>query len=294
MGYHVTIDKKSGFCSGVIRAIRCAEKALEGNKKVYSLGAIVHNNEELRRLQEKGLNVIKHIDLSTLPKDATVLVRAHGEPPATYAQIEQHGLHLLECTCPVVLKLQKKIKQEYTRIKPKDGQIILFGKKGHAEVDGLIGQVGGDAVVIENQTEVKDIEFTGGPVSLFSQTTKNPVEYKATALELKETMKSRGLDPSLLKTFNTICAQVDSRHEELARFARSHSLILFVAGKESSNGKVLFQTCKEANPRSYAIENPGDISPQWFTPGDTVGVCGATSTPFWLMEEVAETVHNMR
>ena len=293
MGYHVEIDKKSGFCSGVIQAIRCAEEALEGNKKVYSLGAIVHNNEELRRLQEKGLNVIRHTDLPTLPKDATVLVRAHGEPPSTYAQIKQNGLHLLECTCPVVLKLQKKIKQEHTRIKPHNGQIILFGKKGHAEVVGLIGQVGGDALVIENETDVNSLVFTGGPVSLFSQTTKNPEHYKATAHQLRETITSRGLDPYLLTVFNTICAQVDNRHEELAHFARNRSLILFVAGKESSNGKVLFQTCKGANPRSYAIENPEGISPKWFRPGDTVGVCAATSTPLSLMEQVAETVRNM-
>ncbi len=293
MGYHVEIDTNSGFCSGVIRAIRCAEEALTGNKKVYSLGAIVHNNEELRRLGKKGLEVVTYKDLEHLPAGSTVLVRAQGEPPSTYAKLEKHNLQLLECTCPVVLKLQKKIKQEYARIKQKNGQIIIFGKKGHAEVVGLVGQVGQDAIVIETEQEVDTLIFSGGPISLFSQTTKDPEEYKATAEKLKESMATHGLAPDLLTVFHTICAQVDSRHEALTRFAKSRSLILFVAGKESSNGKVLFQTCKQANPRSYAIEKPDDISPDWFEPEDTVGICGATSTPFWLMEQVAETVRNM-
>ncbi|MFY9116786.1 MAG: 4-hydroxy-3-methylbut-2-enyl diphosphate reductase [Bacteroidales bacterium] len=293
MGYHVEIDQYSGFCSGVIRAIRCAEDALTGKKKVYSLGAIVHNNEELRRLGKKGLEVIAHEDLGQLPAGATVLVRAHGEPPSTYAKLKENNLQLLECTCPVVLKLQKKIKQEYANIKHKNGQIIIFGKKGHAEVVGLVGQVDQDAHVIETAAEVDSIIFKGGPVSLFSQTTKDPAQYKATAEKLKEAMVLHGLDPALLKVFHSICAQVDSRHDQLTRFASSRSLILFVAGKESSNGKVLFQTCKKANPRSHAIEKPEDIDPDWFRPGDKVGICGATSTPYWLMEEVAQTVRNM-
>jgi chromosome segregation protein len=204
-------------------------------------------------------------------------------------EIEEQGSKIIG----IIADIKKVDKQEHTRIKPHNGQIILFGKKGHAEVVGLIGQVGGDALVIENETDVNSLVFTGGPVSLFSQTTKNPEHYKATAHQLRKTITSRGLDPSLLTVFNTICAQVDNRHEELAHFARNRSLILFVAGKESSNGKVLFQTCKSANPRSYAIENPEGISQKWFRSGDTVGVCGATSTPLWLMEQVAETVRNM-
>lgn len=293
MGYQVEIDKQSGFCSGVIRAIQCAEEALDERKTVYSLGAIVHNNEELHRLESKGLRVITREDMSDLPTGSTVLIRAHGEPPLTYSMARSNNISLLECTCPVVLQLQKKILKEYDRIKPMDGQILIFGKKGHAEVVGLLGQVSGDAIVIETLKDIDQVRFSGGPVSLFSQTTKNPGEYKKTADKLRILMVEKGIDPGLLKVFNTICAQVDGRQEALTRFAAGKSLILFVAGRESSNGKVLYRTCKEANPRSYSIENPNDIDPQWFKPGDSVGICGATSTPYWLMEQVAEKVRNM-
>lgn len=293
MGYQVEIDKQSGFCSGVIRAIQCAEEALDERKTVYSLGAIVHNNEELHRLESKGLRVITREDMSDLPTGSTVLIRAHGEPPLTYSMARSNNIALLECTCPVVLQLQKKILKEYDRIKPMDGQILIFGKKGHAEVVGLLGQVSGDAIVIETLKDIDQVRFSGGPVSLFSQTTKNPGEYKKTADKLRILMVEKGIDPGLLKIFNTICAQVDGRQEALTRFATGKSLILFVAGRESSNGKVLYRTCKEANPRSYSIENPNDIDPQWFKPGDSVGICGATSTPYWLMEQVAEKVRNM-
>ncbi|HPJ54987.1 MAG TPA: 4-hydroxy-3-methylbut-2-enyl diphosphate reductase [Bacteroidales bacterium] len=293
MGYQVEIDKQSGFCSGVIRAIQCAEEALDERKTIYSLGAIVHNNEELHRLESKGLRVITREDMNDLPTGSTVLIRAHGEPPLTYSMARSNNISLLECTCPVVLQLQKKILKEYDRIKPLDGQILIFGKKGHAEVVGLLGQVSGDAIVIETLKDIDQVRFSGGPVSLFSQTTKNPGEYKKTADKLRILMVEKGIDPGLLKIFNTICAQVDGRQEALTRFAAGKSLILFVAGRESSNGKVLYRTCKEANPRSYSIENPNDIDPQWFKPGDSVGICGATSTPYWLMEQVAEKVRNM-
>ena len=293
MGYQVEIDKQSGFCSGVIRAIQCAEEALDERKTVYSLGAIVHNNEELHRLESKGLRVITREDMNDLPTGSTVLIRAHGEPPLTYSMARSNNISLLECTCPVVLQLQKKILKEYDRIKPLKGQILIFGKKGHAEVVGLLGQVSGDAIVIETLKDIDQVRFSGGPVSLFSQTTKNPGEYKKTADKLRILMVEKGIDPGLLKIFNTICTQVDGRQEALTRFAAGKSLILFVAGRESSNGKVLYRTCKEANPRSYSIENPNDIDPQWFKPGDSVGICGATSTPYWLMEQVAEKVRNM-
>ncbi|HOO69047.1 MAG TPA: 4-hydroxy-3-methylbut-2-enyl diphosphate reductase [Bacteroidales bacterium] len=293
MGYQVEIDKQSGFCSGVIRAIQCAEEALDERKTIYSLGAIVHNNEELHRLESKGLRVITREDMSDLPTGSTVLIRAHGEPPLTYSMARSNNIALLECTCPVVLQLQKKILKEYDRIKPMEGQILIFGKKGHAEVVGLLGQVSGDAIVIETLKDIDQVRFSGGPVSLFSQTTKNPGEYKKTADKLRILMVEKGIDPGLLKIFNTICAQVDGRQEALTRFAAGKSLILFVAGRESSNGKVLYRTCKEANPRSYSIENPNDIDHQWFKPGDSVGICGATSTPYWLMEQVAEKVRNM-
>ena len=293
MGYQVEIDKRSGFCSGVIRAIRCAEQAMNENKPVYSLGAIVHNNEELHRLEEKGLRIINRSQLHQIPVGSTVLIRAHGEPPPTYALIADRNISLLECTCPVVLLLQKKIKKEHARIKPKNGQIVIFGKQGHAEVDGLVGQVAGDAIVVETRKDLDNICFSGGPVSLFSQTTQNPQEYMKIREHLIRLMQEQGMDPDRLKVFDTICSQVDGRQTALARFARSRSLILFVAGKESSNGKVLFRTCKEANPRSYAIENPRDISLAWFRPGDTVGICGATSNTFWLMEQVAEKVRKL-
>ena len=305
MNLQVEIEKHSGFCGGVIRAIGRAEKFLEESpgKTLYSLGDIVHNEAELRRLGEKGLVTVDKDGLMNIPDPSseTLLIRAHGEPPQTYSLAQKLGLTVIDCTCPVVLKLQKSIREAYERVKPAGGQIVIFGKIGHAEVLGLLGQVGGDAVVIENMpmllSALEDGSIrTDRPLEIFSQTTKSPVEYSEICKVLSETLPhidspdgSTG-SPSGLTVHNTICSQVASRHEELADFALRHDVIVFVSGVSSSNGKVLFDLCKSRNPRTYHISSPSELNPEWFSDGDKVGVCGATSTPGWLLEQVAERI----
>ena len=291
MALKVEIDKRSGFCGGVIRAISHAEEFLDGNPsgKLYSLGAIVHNEAELKRLGDKGLVTIGHDDITSIPspENETLLIRAHGEPPETYALARKVGISVIDCTCPVVLRLQKSIKEAYSR----KGQIIIFGKIGHAEVLGLLGQVGGDAVVIENMDMLLSALEDGTiridvPLEIFSQTTKSPTEYSEICKVLSERAKAG------LTVHNTICSQVASRHEELSSFALSHDVIIFVSGVSSSNGKVLCDLCRSRNPRTYHISSVEDIDPSWFLPDDSVGVCGATSTPRWLLEEVAKNLQN--
>lgn len=293
MALQVEIEKHSGFCGGVIRAIGRAEKFLEESpgRTLYSLGDIVHNEAELRRLGEKGLITVDKDGLMNIPDPSseTLLIRAHGEPPQTYSLAQKLGLTVIDCTCPVVLKLQKSIREAYERVKPAGGQIVIFGKIGHAEVLGLLGQVSGDAVVIENMpmllSALEDGSIrTDKPLEIFSQTTKSPVEYSEICKAL-ESCPGAGL-----QVHNTICSQVASRHEELADFALRHDVIVFVSGVSSSNGKVLFDLCKSRNQRTYHISDPSELEPEWFSDGDKVGVCGATSTPGWLLEQVAERI----
>lgn len=293
MALQVEIEKHSGFCGGVIRAIGRAEKFLEESpgRTLYSLGDIVHNEAELRRLGEKGLITVDRDGLMNIPDPSseTLLIRAHGEPPQTYSLAQKLGLTVIDCTCPVVLKLQKSIREAYERVKPAGGQIVIFGKIGHAEVLGLLGQVCGDAVVIENMpmllSALEDGSIrTDKPLEIFSQTTKSPVEYSEICKVL-ESCPGAGL-----QVHNTICSQVASRHEELADFALRHDVIVFVSGVSSSNGKVLFDLCKSRNQRTYHISDPSELEPEWFSDGDKVGVCGATSTPGWLLEQVAERI----
>lgn len=293
MAIQVEIEKHSGFCGGVIRAIGRAEKFLEESpgRTLYSLGDIVHNEAELRRLGEKGLITVDKDGLMNIPDPSseTLLIRAHGEPPQTYSLARELGLTVIDCTCPVVLKLQKSIREAYERVKPAGGQIVIFGKIGHAEVLGLLGQVGGDAVVIENMQMLLSAIGDGSirtdrPLEIFSQTTKSPVEYSEICKVL-ESCPGAGL-----QVHNTICSQVASRHEELADFALRHDVIVFVSGVSSSNGKVLFDLCKSRNQRTYHISDPSELEPEWFSDGDKVGVCGATSTPGWLLEQVAERI----
>ena len=293
MNLQVEIERHSGFCGGVIRAISRAEKFLEDfpGKTLYSLGDIVHNEAELQRLGGKGLVTIDKEGLMNIPDPSseTLLIRAHGEPPQTYSLAQKLGLTVIDCTCPVVLKLQKSIREAYERVKPAGGQIVIFGKIGHAEVLGLLGQVGGDAVVIENMpmllSALEDGSIrTDRPLEIFSQTTKSPVEYSEICKVL-ESCPGAGL-----QVHNTICSQVASRHEELADFALRHDVIVFVSGVSSSNGKVLFDLCKSRNQRTYHISDPSELEPEWFSDGDKVGVCGATSTPGWLLEQVAERI----
>ena len=292
MALNVEIDRRSGFCGGVIRAIGRAEEFLDSHPggRLYSLGAIVHNEAELKRLGDKGLVTIGHEDIRTIqsPENETLLIRAHGEPPETYTMADETGINVIDCTCPVVLRLQKSIREAYGRA----GQIIIFGKVGHAEVLGLLGQVGGDAVVIEDMAMLTDALEDGTirtdvPLEIFSQTTKSPTEYSEICKLLTERAKAG------LTVHNTICSQVASRHEELSAFAASHDVIIFVSGASSSNGKVLCDLCRSRNPRTYHISTPEEIDLSWFTADDIVGICGATSTPGWLLEQVAGIIEGL-
>ena len=295
MDLNVEIERHSGFCGGVIRAIGTAEKFLaeSGEKNLHSLGAIVHNEAELRRLGDKGLVTIEKEDLQKMKEDGrqidTLLIRAHGEPPQTYSLAEELGIKLIDCTCPVVLRLQKSIRKAYERLKPLGGQLVIFGKIGHAEVLGLLGQVDGDALVVEDMAMLEELLETGKiakdrPVEIFSQTTKSPVEYASICKTLRDCMEAR------LQVNDTICSQVASRHSELAVFAASHDVIVFVAGASSSNGRVLYGLCRSHNPRTWQITSTSELDPAWFHDGETVGICGATSTPRWLLDNVAKTI----
>ena len=308
----VDIDKNSGFCAGVIRAISKAEEFLDeakksGNpdRKLFSLGAIVHNDAELNRLMDKGLVTIDKEDLEEMVQadGEVLLIRAHGEPPQTYTKAHEIGFQIIDCTCPVVLKLQQRIKEAYMKhIAMGSGQIIIFGNIGHAEVLGLIGQTDGTAIVVEDLHMLEKSMESGSirldvPTEVFSQTTKSPAGYALICSHLEEEMakynelsveKFRGR--GMLSVHNTICSQVATRHERLSRFALDHDIIIFVSGKASSNGKVLCELCKSLNIRTYHIDSVEDIKREWFRADDRVGVCGATSTPKWLLEKVAEHV----
>jgi 4-hydroxy-3-methylbut-2-enyl diphosphate reductase len=284
----VEIDNLSGFCYGVIRAIETAEKELEKNGVLFSLGEIVHNNVEVNRLKSKGLNTISHENINNVePKK--ILIRAHGEPPETYETAQNAGIEIIDCTCPVVLKLQERIKRAYGEAKQCNGSIVIFGKKRHAEVNGLVGQTEGDAIVIENIDEINQIDCSR-PVYLFSQTTKSIEGFEELRNIIANRIEQSGGDPAMFKAYNTICRQVSGRKPHLEDFARKHDVIIFVSGKQSSNGKVLYQSCKNANPNSYFVEQAHDINPEWFSGCNTVGVCGATSTPKWLMEDIAKKI----
>lgn len=297
----VDIDSNSGFCAGVIRAIGKAEEYLkDGDKRLYSLGAIVHNDAELGRLVKQGLVTVDKDDLNEMvdARGEVLLIRAHGEPPQTYRTAEGLGFSIIDCTCPVVLRLQEHIRNAYGRMAGK-GQIIIFGKIGHAEVLGLIGQTEGTAIVVENTLMLDEFIENGTirldiPTEVFSQTTKSPAEYSRLCARLEEEMarynelsierfKGRGL----LVINETICQQVATRHERLSKFALDHDIIIFVSGKASSNGKVLCDLCKSLNIRTYHIDSVEEIKREWFRADDRVGVCGATSTPKWLLEDVA-------
>ena len=293
MALRVEIDSDAGFCGGVIRAIGTAERFLGDNpdKTLYSLGAIVHNEQELSRLHALGLRQVAGADDPSLPQGSTLLVRAHGEPPSTYKIAEERQLSVIDCTCPVVLKLQKDIRKASARMSSAGGQIVIFGKVGHAEVLGLLGNASGEAVVVESEQMLEDFLREGrickdGPLEVFSQTTKDPDEYGRICSMLCAECKD-------VSVHQTICKQVASRHSRLEEFARRHDVIVFVSGKESSNGKVLSAFCKRCNPRTYLVLDSSEIDPAWFVPGDKVGVSGATSTPKWLLEQVSLHIQNL-
>lgn len=289
----VTIDKNSGYCFGVEYAIQMAEDELENVGILYCLGDIVHNNMEVKRLHEKGLRIIDHDQLENL-RDCKVLIRAHGEPPETYELALRNNIELIDASCPVVLKLQNRVKNAFDKTKQNDGQIVIYGQKGHAEVIGLTGQTNNEAIIVTTEEDLDTLDFSR-PVTLFSQTTKSTKGfYKMKSLiEEKISQAQPDAPADVLDANDSICRQVSNREPQLQKFSHEHEVILFVSGKKSSNGKALYGVCKAENPRSYFIENEEEIDNAWFQAGDSVGICGATSTPMWLMERVSKHVENI-
>lgn len=283
----ITIDKNSGFCFGVIHAIESAEKHLKKYKHLYSLGDIVHNNEEMKRLISLGLEVISFEQFKQL-KNTRVLIRAHGEPPATYKIAEENQIELIDATCCVVLALQQRIKEKFLDEQNEEGQILIFGKKGHAEVVGLLGQTENKGIVITSTQDIDRIDFSK-PATLYSQTTQNLDEYNQIIEEIKERYDKSG-NATLFSYHDTICRRVVNRAKEIQKFASQHDKIIFVSGEKSSNGLYLFSLCKEANPSSFFISYLEQLDSITFLKDETIGICGATSTPMWLMEDVAKRV----
>ena len=281
----IEIDSGSGFCFGVTTAINKAEEELAHGGTLYCLGDIVHNGMECERLREMGLITINHEDLREL-HDVKVLLRAHGEPPETYELARRNNIEIIDATCPVVLQLQKRIKQQHESGK---AQIVIFGKKGHAEVLGLVGQTQSTAIVIESFDEVKKLDFTKD-ICLYSQTTKSLDEFH----RIIDYIQMHISPEATFKSFDTICRSVANRMPNISQFATRHDLILFVCGRKSSNGKVLFNECLRVNPNTHLIEGPQEIRNEWLEGIQTVGICGATSTPKWLMEQCRDTIQKMQ
>ncbi len=282
----IEIDRRSGFCFGVINAIKKAEDELKYSKQLYCLGDIVHNGMEVTRLEKMGLRSISKEEYFTL-KNCKVLIRAHGEPPETYQYATENNIELIDATCPVVLSLQEKIKMSYKTNKDLSAQVVIFGKKGHAEVIGLNGQTNHNAIIVESVEDVEKIDMSR-PVLLYSQTTKRIEDFHEIASKVNEKIQ-----PGVpVEIRDTICRQVSNRVPHLKKFAGKYDLILFVAGQKSSNGKYLFTICKEVNSKSYRISSTSEINSEWFKDVESVGICGATSTPNWLMEEVADWIED--
>ena len=286
----IEMDNGSGFCFGVTTAIKKAEEELAKGVKLYCLGDIVHNGMEVERLHEAGLLTIDHEEMKNL-HHVKVLLRAHGEPPQTYALAEKNDIEIIDATCPVVLQLQRRIKKQF--VSNPDAQIVIFGKKGHAEVLGLVGQTESHAIVVEKFDEVKQLQEMGKldfskDIYLYSQTTKSLDEFH----RIIDYCQEHIVDGATFKSFDTICRQVANRMPNIANFASKHDVILFVSGRKSSNGKVLFNECKSVNPNSYQIESADEINMDWVKNVKTVGICCATSTPKWLMEEIMNHLKN--
>lgn len=282
----VTIDDNSGFCFGVVRAIGEAERALESVGEVCSLGDIVHNRVEVQRLEAMGLHTVTHEDMPTLG-GRTLLIRAHGEPPATYLRAKELGIEIIDATCPVVARLQRRVRDAYAKMREVGGSVVLLGKRGHAEVIGLIGQVNDDVTVIESAEDLSVLDVSR-PIYFLSQTTQSIELFNTLAQSIREWM-AEGVE---LMVDDTICRRVAGRESALAEFSRSTDVVLFVCGRKSSNGRVLSEVCRRANPRCYNIEEASEIDFSWFDGAESVGICGATSTPRWLMEDVAKRVED--
>lgn len=283
----IVIDDNSGFCFGVVRAIGEAEASLGRCGEVYSLGDIVHNRVEVQRLEALGLRSVTHDDMESLA-GRTLLIRAHGEPPRTYRRAEELGIAVIDATCPVVARLQRRVREAYAYMSSVGGRVVLLGKRGHAEVIGLTGQVNDDVTVVESLADIEALDFSR-PMHLLSQTTQSIELFNS----LAEIIRGRMAEGVEFIVTDTICRRVAGREPLLAEFARSVDVVLFVCGKKSSNGKVLSEVCRAANARCYNIEEASEIDAKWFEGVESIGICGATSTPRWLMEDVAESVRKM-
>lgn len=283
----VEIDDKSGFCFGVVRAITEAERALGSGATVYSLGDIVHNRIEVQRLERLGLRTVTHADMPRLA-GCRLFIRAHGEPPTTYAAARELGIEVIDATCPVVARLQRRVKEAHERMRPLGGQVVILGKRGHAEVVGLTGQVADPTIVVERTEDLQAVDFSR-PVYFLSQTTQSIALFE----ELGAEMRRRAADPDTVCIDDTICRQVSNREQHLTEFSGRFDAVVFVCGRKSSNGKVLSEVCRRANPRTHVVEEASEIDPRWFDGVASVGICGATSTPKWLMQEVADAVRKI-
>jgi len=285
----IEIDNNSGFCFGVVNAIQLAEKELENNDILYCLGDIVHNSAEVERLKSKGLVTINHKQFKDL-KNCKVLLRAHGEPPETYEIAKKNNIQLIDASCPVVLKLQNNIKHGFDDFLKKGGQVVIYGKEGHAEVNGLVGQTNGKAIVIGGLKDLDKIDFSK-PINLFSQTTKSIEGFYEVQKEIEKRMIAiQGTKEIDFITNDTICRQVSHRQPQLREFVKNHDVVIFVSGKKSSNGRMLFQVCQAENPNTFFVSEQSELKKTWFNEVKSVGVCGATSTPRWLMENVASEI----
>ena len=282
----IEIDENSGFCFGVVTAIRKAEEELEKSGQLYCLGDIVHNSDEVERLRDKGLITITHEEMAQL-HNVKVLLRAHGEPPSTYELARRNNIEIIDATCPVVLQLQKRIKETYDTASPRP-QIVIYGKNGHAEVNGLVGQTSGEAIVVEDVTSLDKVDFAKD-ITLYSQTTKSLQGFS----DIIDEISRRKATNSTFNSYDTICRQVANRVAKVREFAASHQLILFVCGKKSSNGKILYEECRSVNQSTHLIANENEIDPNWLIGVSGIGICGATSTPRWLMEQVKKRVIEM-
>lgn len=277
----VRIDDNAGFCFGVVKAIGAAEEVLAHDGSLYCLGDIVHNSAEVERLKQKGLQVIDHGQMRHL-RDQRVLIRAHGEPPATYRMARERGIELVDATCPIVLALQGRIRHGYEEMRSCLGQVVIFGKPGHAEVVGLTGQCDGNAIIVSREDDLEHIDFAR-PIRLYSQTTKSREEYQRLIVNIRSQLHP-GAD---FVAYDTICNRVAGRARELEAFARSVDVLLFVAGANSSNGHYLSEYCRKVQPRTYLVGSASEVKPEWLSGANSVGISGATSTPRWLMEQVA-------
>lgn len=289
----VEADKQSGFCFGVQNAVEIAEKALLKGEKVFSLGPLVHNDKEVDRLSSLGLASISHEEFRRL-KDCKVLIRAHGEPPDTYVTAEKNNLTIIEATCPIVKRLQSRIKDTWARTKGIGGQVVIFGKPGHAEVVGLQGQINNEGILVSGPDDFDKIDITK-PVYLFSQTTMSVKEYNNLSDTLRTRMEEKGISShdKHLVINKTICGQVSNREPHLKEFAKKHDVIVFVSGRESSNGKMLYSVCRSVNPNTHFVSSHEELDKSWFTGKNSVGVCGATSTPKWLIENIRDIISNI-